>query len=227
MDDISQRLAAHYTHIAHYCAQAGRDAAEITLLAVSKTVSSTKIRAAAQAGQRAFGESYVQEALPKIAALADLPLIWHFIGALQSNKTRAVATHFHWVHSVDRCAVAIRLNAQRPSAAPPLNVCLQYNVSQEQQKAGADAAMLTELAACVADLPRLKLRGLMALPAPSTDFTTQRAAFAEVRAAYEDLIARGYDLDTLSMGTSHDYPAALAAGATIIRLGSAVFGPRS
>lgn len=206
---------------------AGRDPASIQLLAVSKTFPAAAIRAAHAAGQRAFGENYIQEALDKMAALHDLCLEWHFIGPIQSNKTRAIAAHFDWVHSVDRLKIAERLAAQRPPHLPPLNVCLQVNISRETSKSGVAEEELPALAEAVARLPRLRLRGLMAIPAPCDDPVTQRAPFARLRELLQALKLRGLALDTLSMGMSHDFAAAIQEGATWVRIGSAIFGQRN
>lgn len=226
MTIISNALQAVHERIARTAAQCGRVPASITLLAVSKTFGPDAIRAAHAAGQRAFGESYTQEALPKIAALHDLDLEWHFIGPLQSNKTKPIAAHFAWVHGVDRVKIAQRLSEQRPPELPPLNICLQVNVSGEASKSGVAPAQLAPLAQAVAALPRIKLRGLMAIPAPSEDASQQRDAFDKVRELFEQLNAQGFALDTLSMGMSHDLEAAIQAGATIVRVGSAIFGER-
>ena len=220
------RLHAVQTRIAHAAAEAVRDVAEVRLLAVSKTFDATAVRSLAACGQQEFGENYVQEALDKQAQLADLPLVWHFIGPIQSNKTRAIAEHFSWVHSVDRLKIAERLSAQRPAGLPPLQVCIEVNISGESSKGGVAVAELPELAAAVAALPRLQLRGLMAIPAAVADQDAQRAAFRQVRQAYDALIARGYTLDTLSMGMSADLEAAILEGATIVRVGTALFGER-
>ncbi|MCA1977834.1 MAG: YggS family pyridoxal phosphate-dependent enzyme [Thiobacillus sp.] len=207
--------------------QAGRAAEDVQLLAVSKTFPAAAVRAMAACGQRAFGENYVQEALEKMAALADLPLEWHFIGPLQSNKTRLVAENFAWVHSVDRLKIAERLSAQRPPGLPPLSVCIEVNVSGEASKGGVAPAGLPVLAAAVGSLPGLKLRGLMAIPAPSDNPVSQRAAFHRVRVLFDDLVARGHALDTLSMGMSADLEAAILEGATLVRVGTALFGSRN
>lgn len=199
---------------------------DILLLAVSKTRSPEEIRAAHAAGLRHFGESYLQEAIEKIPALQDLDLVWHFIGPIQSNKTRAIAAHFDWVHSVDRLKVARRLSEQRPADLPPLQVCLQVNISGEASKSGATLAELPELARAVSSLPRLQLRGLMAIPAPNDNVQQQRRVFARVREALVELEATVPLLDTLSMGMSGDLEAAIAEGATIVRPGTAIFGPR-
>ena len=184
------------------------------------------MRVAYEAGQSAFGESYVQEALDKIAALRDLPLEWHFIGPIQSNKTRAIAENFSWVHSVDRLKIAERLSAQRPQNLPPLNVCIQVNVSGEDSKSGVSPSEVLELAQAVAQLPRLKLRGLMAIPAPTEGTEAQRIPFAQLRELMRQLNAQGLELDALSMGMSHDFEAAMLEGATIMRIGTAIFGER-
>jgi pyridoxal phosphate enzyme (YggS family) len=200
---------------------------DILLLAVSKTRPPEDIRAAFGQGLSHFGESYLQEALVKIEALADLPLTWHFIGPIQSNKTRAIASHFHWVHSVDRARIARRLSDQRPDGLPPLQVCLQVNVSGEESKSGASLAALPELAQLVDELPRLQLRGLMTIPRRTEDEGEQRRSFAALRTALEQLQAAHPGLDTLSMGMSDDLESAAAEGATIVRVGTALFGPRN
>lgn len=227
MTTISNALQAVRERIARAAVQCGRAPASIALLAVSKTFGPELIRAAYADGQRAFGESYTQEALPKIAALPELDLEWHFIGPLQSNKTKPIAQHFAWVHGVDRAKIAQRLSEQRPPDLPPLNICLQVNVSGEASKSGVAPAQLAALARTVAALPRIKLRGLMAIPAPTEDTAQQRAAFRAVRELFEQLNAQGFELDTLSMGMSHDLEAAIQAGATIVRVGSAIFGSRA
>lgn len=205
---------------------AGRSAKDIGLLAVSKTFAEGAIRAAFQSGQTRFAESYLQEALGKIASLADLTIEWHFIGPLQSNKTRPIAENFAWVHSVDRLKIAERLSAQRPAHLPPLQLCLQVNISNESSKNGALPGEVSALAHAVARLPNLRLRGLMAIPAPSEDMIIQRAAFARVRELSEQLNRQGLQLDTLSMGMSDDFAAAIKEGATLVRIGSAIFGNR-
>lgn len=204
----------------------GREPDSVTLLAVSKQQPIEAIRAVAAAGQRRFGENYLQDALPKIEALSGENLEWHFIGPLQSNKTRPVAEQFAWVHSVDRLRIARRLSEQRPDDLPPLSVCLQVNISGETSKSGIEPDELPELAHAVAELQRLRLRGLMAIPAPSEDFDEQRRACARLRACQERLIGAGLALDTLSIGMSDDLEAAIAEGATLVRIGTAIFGPR-
>jgi len=221
------RLQAVQARLAQAAAEAGRSAAEIGLLAVSKTFGAAAVRDLAACGQREFGENYVQEALEKQAALRDLPLVWHFIGPIQSNKTRAIAENFSWVHSVDRLKIAERLSAQRPAGLPPLQVCIEVNVSGEASKGGVAPAELPALAAAVAVLPGLRLRGLMAIPAPTVDTATQRAAFRQVRELFDDLNMRDHALDTLSMGMSGDLEAAILEGATIVRVGTALFGERN
>lgn len=203
----------------------GRGAGAVGMVAVGKTHPLESLRQVAALGQCDFGENYLQEALPKIEALADLGLTWHFIGHIQSNKTAAIAAHFAWVHTVDREKIARRLNDQRPASLPPLNVCVEVNVSGEGTKSGVHPTALDSVLAAVACLPHLKLRGLMTLPRPQTDFERQRAAFRELAG----LLARyrsSYGLDTLSMGTTSDLEAAIAEGATWVRIGTAIFGPR-
>ena len=200
-----------------------RDASSIHLLAVSKTKPAQAVREAYAAGMRDFGENYLQEALGKQAELTDLPLSWHFIGPIQSNKTRAIAENFAWVHSVDRLKIAQRLSEQRPADLPPLNICIQVNVSGEASKSGCTPADLPALANAISALPRLTLRGLMAIPEPTEDRTEQDAAFATVRDLQNSL---NLPLDTLSMGMSHDLESAIAQGATWVRIGTALFGAR-
>lgn len=226
MTAIASNLQAVNRVIAQAAYIAQRRAENITLLAVSKVFPVAAVREAHKAGQRAFGESYVQEALDKIAALRDLPLEWHFIGPAQSNKTRAIAENFSWMHSVDRLKIAERLSAQRPRNLPPLNVCIQVNVSGEDTKSGVSPGEVLELAQAVAQLPQLKLRGLMAIPAPAEGLELQRKPFARLRELMQQLNAQGLGLDTLSMGMSHDLEAAVLEGATIVRVGSAIFGER-
>lgn len=220
------RLHDVLSRIAAAAAEAARDVETIRLLAVSKTVEPRAVRELAACGQRDFGENYLQEARDKQRQLADLPLVWHFIGPIQSNKTRAIAEHFSWVHSVDRLRIAERLSAQRPDDLPPLQLCLEVNVSGESSKSGVGIDDLPALAAAVSRLPRLELRGLMAIPAVAAGVDAQRAAFSRVRQAFDDLIARGHTLDVLSMGMSGDLEAAILEGATIVRVGTALFGER-
>jgi pyridoxal phosphate enzyme (YggS family) len=226
MDTIEKRLQAVKSRIAAACAACGRDPRDIVLVAVSKTFPADDVRAAHAAGQADFGESYAQEAIAKQAALADLALVWHFIGPIQSNKTRAVAEQFAWVHSVDRLKIAERLSAQRPAGLPPLQICLQVNVSGEATKSGAAPGEVASLARAVAAMPRLRLRGLMAIPEPTDDPRLQRTRFETLRALRDALAGDGVELDTLSMGMSDDLEAAIAAGSTMVRVGTAIFGSR-
>lgn len=205
---------------------AARPPGSTGLLAVSKTQPAWAIRALARSGQHRFGENYLQEAVGKLDALADLDLEWHFIGPLQSNKTRPVAERFAWVHTVDRIKIAKRLSEQRPADLPPLNVCLQVNISAEASKSGLAVDEVAAVAAVVRDLPRLRLRGLMAIPAPAATVAEQRRPLAALRQLLESLNADGHDMDTLSMGMSDDLEAAVMEGATLVRVGTAVFGPR-
>ena len=231
MSSIDSKLQEVKRRIAAASLRAGRDANKVTLLAVSKTQPAEAVRAAFAAGQRAFGENYVQEALAKMDALADLGpgIEWHLIGPLQSNKTRDVAARFHWVHSIDRLKLAGRLAAQRPAGLPPLQLCLQVNISGEASKSGVAPADVPALAQAVAALPadRVRLRGLMAIPAPAQGFEAQRAPHRRLRELLQALQAAGLALDTLSMGMSDDLEAAVAEGATIVRIGTAVFGARA
>ena len=226
MTTIGERLLAVRARIEAAARVAGRDPAAVSLLAVSKTWPAAAVREAAAAGQRAFGENYVQEGVDKVEALRDLGLEWHFIGPLQSNKTRRIAETFDWVHSIDRVKIAERLSEQRPPTLPPLQVCLQVNVSGESTKSGVAPSDVAALARAVAQLPRLQLRGLMAIPAPADDIAQQRASFARLRQCRERLNADGLLLDALSMGMSDDLEAAIAEGATVVRVGSAIFGER-
>ena len=205
---------------------ANRDPASVKLLAVSKRHPPKRVLEAAAAGQRDFGENTVQEGVEKIRALRQENLVWHFIGHLQSNKTRAVAEHFDWVHSVDKPKIASRLNDQRPEHLGNLNVCLQVNIDRLADRSGASPEAVTELAEAVIALPRLRLRGLMCLPAIHEGFEEQRVPFARLSALYDSLVERGIPLDTLSMGMTNDYRAAIFEGATIVRIGTAIFGPR-
>jgi pyridoxal phosphate enzyme (YggS family) len=228
MTTLEERLAGVRQRIAQACEAAGRDRASVSLLAVSKLQPAQAVRQAQQAGQRAFGENYVQEALDKMAALADLrpALEWHLIGPLQSNKTRTVAEAFDWVHSVDRLKIAQRLSDQRPPGLPPLNICLQVNISGEASKSGLSPEELPDVARAAAALPRLRLRGLMAIPEPAQGFDAQRAPHRALRRLLQQLQAQGLELDTLSMGMSDDLEAAVAEGSTMVRVGTAVFGAR-
>jgi pyridoxal phosphate enzyme (YggS family) len=207
--------------------RAGRDPRSVTLLAVSKQQPADAIRALAEAGQREFGENYVQEGVSKIETLQDLPLQWHFIGQLQGNKTREVAERFQWVHTVDRERVAFRLSAQRPHYAPALQVLLQVKLVDERAKGGVSPADLPALASAVAALPRLRLRGLMCIPPDSVTEAEQRKPFRRLRQLLDDLRSAGHDMDTLSMGMSGDLEAAILEGATLVRVGTAIFGPRA
>jgi len=227
MATIAENLQGVTARIARAAAAAGRDPSAITLVAVSKTFPAGCVAEARAAGQRAFGENYVQEALAKQAALADGSLEWHFIGPIQSNKTRAIAEHFAWVHSVDRLKIAERLDAARPAGLPPLNVLLQVNADAEDTKSGVAPDELAALAQAVARLPRLALRGLMCIPRPAADFEAQRRPFARLRGLRDALAAGGLALDTLSMGMSADLEAAVAEGSTLVRVGTAIFGERS
>lgn len=226
MQDISQHLQQVLQRIEQACVQSGRSPHSVQLLAVSKTMPAEAIRAAYLAGQRAFGENYVQEALAKMTELADLAIDWHLIGPLQSNKTAQVAEHFHWVHSVDRLKIAQRLSAQRPSTLPPLNICLQVNIDDEDSKSGCQVADLASLVSAVLALPNLSLRGLMIIPQVGN-----QAAFAAAAQLRQQLLATIPALeparfDTLSMGMSNDLVAAISAGSTMVRVGTAIFGQR-
>lgn len=228
MATIANKIQEVSGRIARACDAAGRPVSSVTLLAVSKTFGPDAVRAAVEAGQTRFGENYVQEALDKIAALADLRprLEWHLIGPLQSNKTRAVAEAFDWVHGIDRLKVAQRLSEQRPAQLPPLQVCLQVNVSGEASKSGVAPHDVAPLARAVAALPRLRLRGLMAIPEPAGDLAAQRRPHRALRELRDALAAEGVVLDTLSMGMTADLEAAVLEGATIVRIGTAIFGGR-
>ncbi len=226
MATIASNLQAVRAAIVAAALAAGRQPEDIRLLAVSKTFTAEAVREAWQAGQKCFAESYVQEALDKMAALRDLPIEWHYIGPIQSNKTRAIAENFSWAHSVDRLKIAERLSAQRPAHLPPLQICVEVNISGEASKSGVPPNGTAALARAVAALPNLKLRGLMAVPAPGENAKEQRAAFARLRELRDHLNREGMQLDTLSMGMSHDFAAAIAEGATIVRVGTAIFGAR-
>ena len=227
MTPISANLQAVKARIADAARAAGRPADSIGLLAVSKTFGAAQVRECHAAGQRAFGENYVQEALDKIALLGDCAIEWHMIGPLQSNKTRPIAEHFQWVHSVERAKIALRLNESRPADFPPLNICIQVNLSGEDSKSGIAPGAEIALAELIAGLPRLRLRGLMTIPEPISDTALRRRRFARLREMAEGLIAHGYQLDTLSMGMSDDLEEAIAEGATMVRVGTAIFGRRS
>lgn len=226
MTQLAQALHTVRDSLAAAAQAAGRQPAEVTLLAVSKTFPADAIRAVYAAGQRAFGENYVQELAGKVAELADLAIEWHFIGPLQSNKTRQVAEVAHWVHSIDRLKVAERLSAQRPAGMPPLNVCVQVNVSGEDSKSGCALAEAPALLRAVAALPNLRLRGLMCIPEPTPDAALLAARFGVLRQLQQQMAAEGMQLDTLSMGMSADMPQAVAAGSTMVRVGTAIFGSR-
>ncbi|CAE6960032.1 YggS family pyridoxal phosphate-dependent enzyme [Ectopseudomonas khazarica] len=223
MSTIAENIAKVGARIREAAQASQRNLQDIGLLAVSKTKPADAVREAHAAGLRDFGENYLQEALEKQAALSDLPLIWHFIGPIQSNKTRPIAEHFDWVHSVDRLKIAQRLSDQRPAHLPALNICLQVNVSLEASKSGCSPEELPELARAISALPNLRLRGLMAIPEATDDVAAQHAAFARLRQLRDDL---ALNLDTLSMGMSHDLEAAIAEGATWVRIGTALFGAR-
>ncbi|MGD9386901.1 MAG: YggS family pyridoxal phosphate-dependent enzyme [Gammaproteobacteria bacterium] len=223
---VAARLATVRARIAAAALAAGRDPAGIRLVGVSKRQPAAAIRAAVEAGLTDLGENFVQEAVGKMDALGPLDARWHFIGALQSNKTAAVAARFDWVQSVDRAKLAERLSRQRPAELPPLNVCLQVHIGDEASKAGLPMPEVPELARRVAGLPRLRLRGLMAVPPPETDPARQRAWCRQLAGLYAALQQDGLELDTLSMGMSDDLEAAVAEGATMVRIGTAIFGPR-
>ena len=227
MSAIASNLQAVRARIIKAASNAGRLPEDVALLAVSKTWPVECVRAAAQAGQFAFGENYVQEGVDKVLATVDLNLTWHFIGPLQSNKTRPVAEHFAWVHSIDRLKIAERLSAQRPADLPPLQVCVQVNVSGEKSKSGCAPDETLALCQAVTALPHLTLRGLMAIPEATDDFAAQRLPCRRLREIFEQVRAAGIPLDTLSMGMSHDLEAAVSEGATIVRIGTAIFGERN
>ena len=227
MTPISANWQAVKARIAQAARAAGRAPESIALLAVSKTIGAAQIRECHAAGQLAFGENYVQEALDKIAVLAKLDVEWHMIGPIQSNKTKPIAEHFQWVHSVEREKIALRLNESRAAHLPPLNLCIQVNVSGEASKSGIAPGAEIALADLIASLPRLRLRGLMAIPEPTPDAVLRRQRYARLRELQENLIARGHALDTLSMGMSDNLEDAIAEGATMVRVGTAIFGARS
>ena len=223
---IADKLARVHAQIEAACQAAGRAADSVQLLAVSKTWGADAVRAAHAAGQTAFGENYIQEAVDKITALRDLPLEWHCIGPIQSNKTRLVAEHFDWVHSIDRLKIAQRLSEQRPAHLPPLQVCLQVNVDGGANKSGVSPQDLPALAQAVAALPHLCLRGLMTIPEPAESEAQMRAVHRQAKALFDSLRQQGLPLDTLSMGMSADLAAAIAEGSTLVRIGTAIFGQR-
>jgi pyridoxal phosphate enzyme (YggS family) len=227
MTMIQTRIDAVRHRIQAACVACGRAPEQVTLLAVSKTFGADAVQAAFAAGQTAFGENYIQEAVEKITALRHLPLQWHCIGPVQSNKTRLVAEHFDWVHTVDRLKIAQRLSEQRPPGLAPLQVCIQVNVDAGVTKSGVAPDEALALAKDIAKLPRLRLRGLMCIPEPAADFVAACALFERARAIFNALNAAGLALDTLSMGMSDDLEAAVASGSTMVRVGSAVFGARS
>ncbi|MCB1820949.1 MAG: YggS family pyridoxal phosphate-dependent enzyme [Candidatus Competibacteraceae bacterium] len=225
--DFAARLQAVLARIHDAERRFQRPVNSVRLLAASKTHPADAIAALAAAGQHCFGENYLQEALDKMAELQTLDVEWHFIGPIQTNKTRGIAEHFSWAHSVDRLKTAERLSAQRPEGLPPLNVCLEVNIDQEPSKHGFDESEVAAVARTVAALPRLRLRGLMAIPAPASDFDRQCQPFARLRELHDRLNAEGLALDTLSIGMSDDLEAAIAEGATLVRIGTALFGPRA
>jgi PLP dependent protein len=223
--EITDHLREIVRRVAH-AAELANHSTGVTIVAVSKQQSSDKIAEAFRAGQRHFGESYVQEAIPKMDALRHLDITWHFIGAIQANKTRPIAERFDWVHTLDREKIAVRLNEQRPYHAAPLNVLIQVNQAHEQQKRGAPEAHVDSIARALSALPRLRLRGLMAIP-PRSSGASPRAWFVKLAALHERLRREGHELDTLSMGMSDDFEIAIAAGSNCVRIGTAIFGPRS
>ena len=226
MTTIAENLQSVHQRIARACDAAGRHVNEVTLLAVYKTFGPDAVREAFSAGQRAFGENYIQEAVDKIEMLRDLPLQWHCIGPIQSNKTRWVAAHFDWAHTIDRLKIAQRLSEQRRADQAPLQVCIQVNVDGGPTKAGVAPAAVAALAREVAQLPRLALRGLMTIPEPAADFAGQKAVHLRAKALFEQLRGDGLAIDTLSMGMTADLEAAVAAGSTMVRIGTAIFGSR-
>ena len=230
MNEIADNLRMVLQRVESACARAGRPSETVQLIAVSKTFAAPAIAAAAAAGQRRFGENYLQEALEKIEALRDAGLEWHFIGPIQSNKTREIAANFAWVHGVERLRIIERLSAQRPQGLPPLNVCVQVNISGEASKSGCSLEQAPEMCAAIAALPRLRLRGLMAIPEAADSAEASRPAFHRLRTLFEriraDSAVNPADFDTLSMGMSGDFEAAIEEGATLVRVGSAIFGGR-
>ena len=227
MQNIEKNLSQVQKLIETDASKYGRDADSILLLAVSKKMPADAIRAAQRLGQRDFGENYLQEALEKINELQELDLVWHFIGAIQSNKTRNIAENFAWVHCLDRLKIAKRLSEQRPASLPALNVCIQVNLDDEAGKAGIAVDQIQELATSISQLKNIRLRGLMAIPEKRSDLSAQREAFARLKVALQELQEQGIDCDTLSMGMSGDLEAAIAEGSTLVRIGTAIFGERS
>ncbi len=225
-NNLSNNLIAVRQQIADVSKRHQRNSDEICLIAVSKTRSVKEIRALAVHGQIHFGENYVQESIDKIAEITDIELVWHFIGPIQKNKTKLIAENFSWVHSIDRESVATRLSNQRPPNLPALNICLQINIDNEDSKSGISPTELLPLAKTIQQLPNLKLRGLMAIPSASHEFDQQTAAFQKMANLLAELKQNGFDVDTLSMGMSNDYEAAIACGSTMVRIGTAIFGPR-
>ncbi len=226
MSNINQRLDAVITRIREAEFKFGRDKGSVTLLAVSKTHPAESIISAHLYGQTSFGENYLQHAVPKIGELKKYPLEWHFIGPVQSNKTRQIAENFDWVHSIDRAKIAQRLSEQRPEGAFPLNICIQVNVSNEDTKSGVNLNGVISLAKLLQNMPGIKLRGLMAIPEPTDDVNLQRQNFCKLRKMFEELNQEGFGLDTLSMGMSDDLESAVAEGSTMVRIGTAIFGTR-
>ena len=226
MHDIGAALNALRARIGEIERRYRREPGSVTLLAVSKTKPAEAVRAAVAAGQGVFGENHLQDAMTKVDALAGQGVSWHFIGAVQSNKTRPIAEHFDWVHGIEREKIATRLSAQRPTGRGPLDVCIEVDVSGEDTKSGVPASEVEPLARLIRELPGLRLRGLMAIPRPAEDFEAQRIPFRQLREILDDLNAKGFGLDTLSMGMTGDLEAAVAEGATIVRIGTAIFGPR-
>lgn len=226
MNMIKNRINSLTEKIAQFSLRAGRSVDDVGLLAVSKTRTANEILQAYECGLTRFGENYLQEALDKQAELAHLPLEWHFIGPIQSNKTKPIAETFNWVHSLDRAKIAQRLNNQRPAELPPLQVCIQVNIDDENTKSGIHPDELFELVNIIQELPQLHLRGLMCIPAPADTLEAQRIPLRQLRALYDELNKQGYKLDTLSMGMSDDLEAAIGEGSTLIRIGTALFGPR-
>lgn len=227
MTTIAANLQTVHQRIATACAAAGRDVNEVTLLPVSKTFGPDAVREAHAAGEKAFGENYIQEAVEKQALLTDLPLVWHCIGPIQSNKTRLVATHFDWAHTIDRLKIAQRLSEQRPPQRPPLQVCIQVNIDGGPSKSGVAPGEALALARDIVQLPGLRLRGLMTIPEPAEDFASQLAVHRQAWRLYEELREAGLPLDTLSMGMTADLEAAIHAGSTMVRVGTAIFGGRT